>query len=913
MPRILLVDDDIAEISAVKRVLARAGHQPVLATNASDAMAAIGQAPPDLLVVGSTCENGEALAMAVRVASGEAGVAPMATVVLGEAPGTPEGAAVVPRPLDPAQLTEEVAKALRGVTPAEPPAPSRPGATRSPARGVPVARISTDKAPASRPPSPQVVTKPPRTIIPPPPPEPTAPEPAPSTRHHAPAAQPRPALSVDVTAALEPVEPRRPQAGRASPARGAQRAPAAVPQDPGARRAAAAEALRARAEELRRGAVTTSGRSPISEEVVDDELDALLEHVGEDDDAPSAGAVVATAPPRPAPAPRAAAPSAPAAARPAPPAKDPEAQRRLAEERAAADEARRRAQEAAEDESRRAREAEARAQAESEARRKLEGELEALRRQMDEERRTAAERLAEAAAEHERAQAEGRAADELSRLAEDEARVRSEADSRRREEEEAELRRAVESARADMESLQRQKEEEARRRAKVEAELARLTEETARRQGGPAVPVFPDSMAAREAEPAPSYDFPEEAAAEADPVEEEARRRAQAERDRRSARADGDERERDLAWPEPSRTPPPTLPPEPETPARAPPLPPPELRSGSLAEMPAPRLLALAWRAKLSGRLDFQGGAARSLHLEEGRIVGATSAEPSERLEELALRLGLVTRDQYRQVAAAAAALPARRAALLLLERGYLKPNELTGLVRRRAAEIVYGLFAEENGRFRWVGAEVPPEERIGLDRGTLALAVDGVRRRWLAPRLEPFLGGPATLLAPAGPGAPPLAELGLSADERRAVALADGLRTLDEIEAASPLDPLTTRQVLCALVLAGSLVVRVLGAGRTAGAAAAAIDLARVKEKLDHARRADYFTVLGVGRLCTPSEVREAADRLASEFAPGRFQSVREEGLPGRLEEILRVVGDAREVLADERLREEYLRGLGE
>ena len=33
MARILLLDDDIAEISAVKRVLARAGHQAVLATN----------------------------------------------------------------------------------------------------------------------------------------------------------------------------------------------------------------------------------------------------------------------------------------------------------------------------------------------------------------------------------------------------------------------------------------------------------------------------------------------------------------------------------------------------------------------------------------------------------------------------------------------------------------------------------------------------------------------------------------------------------------------------------------------------------------------------------------------------------------------------------------------------------------
>ena len=321
---------------------------------------------------------------------------------------------------------------------------------------------------------------------------------------------------------------------------------------------------------------------------------------------------------------------------------------------------------------------------------------------------------------------------------------------------------------------------------------------------------------------------------------------------------------------------------------------------------------AVCARNLLTGRVDVNGDAARSIWFEDGKVVGATSADPAERVEELALRLGLVTRDQHRAVAQSAAALPARRAALLLLERGFVKPTELTGLVRRRTEEVVFGVFADPDGRFRWAASEVPPEERIALDRGTLALAVEGVRRRWLAPRVDALLGGPGTLLVPA-PGAPPQAELGLSPEERRAVSLADGLRTLDEILQASPLDPLTTRQVLAALVLVDALAVRLLQAGRPQAAAAAAIDLARVREKLDQVRRADYFAVLGVGRLCTPHEVREAADRLAAEFDPVRYASVREEGLPVALAEILQVLRDARDVLADDRLRQEYLRGLGD
>ena len=56
---------------------------------------------------------------------------------------------------------------------------------------------------------------------------------------------------------------------------------------------------------------------------------------------------------------------------------------------------------------------------------------------------------------------------------------------------------------------------------------------------------------------------------------------------------------------------------------------------------------------------------------------------------------------------------------------------------------------------------------------------------------------------------------------------------------------------------------------------------------------------------------MRAAAERLTAEFQAERYRGNQEEGLPARLEEIRRVVADAREVLADPFLREEYERGL--
>ncbi len=221
---------------------------------------------------------------------------------------------------------------------------------------------------------------------------------------------------------------------------------------------------------------------------------------------------------------------------------------------------------------------------------------------------------------------------------------------------------------------------------------------------------------------------------------------------------------------------------------------------------------------------------------------------------------------------------------------------------------MVFALFAEKGASFRHAAARPPPEERTALDRSPPSLAVEGVRRRWQEDRLGPVLGGPATLLGPAA--GPPAADLALGAEAERLLELADGLRTLDEIALDSSLDPLSTRQVLAALVEVGALEVRIR-AEAAAGAADAAVDLARLEEKLEQVRRADYFTILGLSRTATPYEIRASAERLLAGLDPDRWAGVSQPGLAERLAEVRRVVDEARQVLADDELRAAYLQGL--
>jgi hypothetical protein len=218
---------------------------------------------------------------------------------------------------------------------------------------------------------------------------------------------------------------------------------------------------------------------------------------------------------------------------------------------------------------------------------------------------------------------------------------------------------------------------------------------------------------------------------------------------------------------------------------------------------------------------------------------------------------------------------------------------------------------AEAAATWAYAAARAPADERTALDRPTLALAVEGVRRRWQEERLAATLGGPASLLGPSAEP-PRREELALGPAEEHVLELADGLRSVEEIAAENPLDPLSTRQLLAGLVEVGALEVRIRAGVAAAGAPAAEMDLTRLAEKLDQVRRADYFTILGLSRTATPYEIGASAERLLRELAPERWYGVADPGLPERLAEVRRVVSEAAEVLSDEGLRRAYLEGLG-
>ncbi len=565
--------------------------------------------------------------------------------------------------------------------------------------------------------------------------------------------------------------------------------------------------------------------------------------------------------------------------------------RREAEEAARREEARRRAEE----EARRQEEVRRRLEEEEEARRRAEAEAEALRLAEEEIRQ---QRLAE----------------EARRRAEEEAKRRAEEERRRLEAEaEAEARRLADEARRKLEEeLERA---EAERRAAEEAkeraaeEVRRRSEEAARRKFAPAKPVAargePESgltiaatlmplsgSKSSELQPPSVIEDMEPRPGVPSPLVEASTETTQPLAQSLVASMSA-------------------------TPARVRPhlraFTPEEGTFNASADMAD--LLAEAFRQQVTGRIDFTSGTRqKSVVFERGQPVDAYSSQVYDRMEEYLAREGRITKAQYQEVRVKGLRGPRRIGAFLVSE-GYLRPDELFTAVRGHLEELVYSLFEWDEATYAYVAEHVDDDNRVTLERDARALVTEGIRRKYLLPRAVQKLGSPSSLLTRTDPeGRIDADALGLTTEERQIARLVDGSRNVDDIVFSSGLGALRVYHVLSALCATGYAEVAVRGIeGLSLNGATDldGIDRQRILERVEQVRQADYFQILGISRGATTYEVEAAFDRITRELAPPRLSPAIRGALKNEIDEIERVLEDARDVLRDQRMRESYARNL--
>lgn len=149
---------------------------------------------------------------------------------------------------------------------------------------------------------------------------------------------------------------------------------------------------------------------------------------------------------------------------------------------------------------------------------------------------------------------------------------------------------------------------------------------------------------------------------------------------------------------------------------------------GTLAETTVPDLFRSIIRSNETAILSLDAiGRNDAIYFNEGRMIFASSTDPDMGLAETLLRGGELNVEQYNH--AMERLVVSRRIGSLLMELGYLKPDELSRAVERQASAIVLNAMSYRTGSYTIEFTSNFPDEIIALQLSTERLILDGVRR----------------------------------------------------------------------------------------------------------------------------------------------------------------------------------------
>jgi hypothetical protein len=218
--------------------------------------------------------------------------------------------------------------------------------------------------------------------------------------------------------------------------------------------------------------------------------------------------------------------------------------------------------------------------------------------------------------------------------------------------------------------------------------------------------------------------------------------------------------------------------------------------AGDLGAVPIADFLGFVHGARLSGTLTVSTGAVdRAVAFRDGEVRGAHSEAPGERVGEVALRLGLVTRAQLDEVEAGGR--PFGRA---MVEQGHLAAAQLWKCLHEQVTAVFHAILTAREGIFALVdrGPLELPDAPLAVS--TQQLLMDGIRRIDELGLFRTRIPGPEAYLRRRQPRRP----VALQPLEQRLLDLVDGRRRLAEVAAEAHLSEFDATKVLYHLAEAG-------------------------------------------------------------------------------------------------------------
>ncbi len=225
---------------------------------------------------------------------------------------------------------------------------------------------------------------------------------------------------------------------------------------------------------------------------------------------------------------------------------------------------------------------------------------------------------------------------------------------------------------------------------------------------------------------------------------------------------------------------------------------------GDLSDSTLPEMLATIHKYHVPGVMKLhRDDVLKRIYLLDGDVIFASSSDRSESLGEFLLARDKITKAQLRISTDEMRRSPGMRHGSVLVQLGFLKPEELGPVVREQVQTILWSMFDWDRGTVTFEVGHFREDEVYKIKIPTPRAILSGCKRIRDGKKITTKLGGKnAVFRRLEMPGH--LAELRLEANERKLLEMVDGKQTFLELCQNGPLNPGLNARIIYALTLLG-------------------------------------------------------------------------------------------------------------
>jgi hypothetical protein len=226
---------------------------------------------------------------------------------------------------------------------------------------------------------------------------------------------------------------------------------------------------------------------------------------------------------------------------------------------------------------------------------------------------------------------------------------------------------------------------------------------------------------------------------------------------------------------------------------------------GSIEEAGLPDVLQLLALGRKTGCLSVVDGSELQgqIFLDVGRVSYATVSSRPDRLGDMLVKSGRITRQQLDQAVAEQSRTSDHQIGRILVDAGRLERAELEHYIRLQVEEAVYFLFTWKQGTFSFTSERLPPYLSLLVPLDTESLLLEGARRvdEWSLiqrkiPSFDLVYRRTRDTLSPAVEG--------LTEEQKRILGLLDGAVDVNGLVDATGMAEFDVGKALYGLVTAG-------------------------------------------------------------------------------------------------------------